>query len=129
MSINGRKYWWQPGFALAFFTVGVPYWLVPYNKLNLPDALLGAGLVVVFAAALAARLYSGKSFMRVVMVMGAAVPTVVMMRVVIDGVRDATSHNLWPLEVIIAIFVGGAVALMGALAGSVMLWLLRRGAG
>lgn len=127
MSIDWRKYWWQPGFALAFFAVGVPYWLVPYSKLNLPDALSGAGLAVVFAAAAVARMHAGKSFMRVVMVMGAVVPAVVMTRVVMDGVRDATSHNLWPLEIIIAVFVGGATALAGTLIGSVMLWLIRRG--
>lgn len=27
MTIDWRKYWWQPGFVLAFFAVGVPCWL------------------------------------------------------------------------------------------------------
>jgi len=127
MSIDWRKYWWQPGFALAFFAVGVPYWLIPYNKLNLPDALLGAELAVVFVAAALARMYSGKSFMRVVMVMGSAVPAVVMARVVVDGVLDYSAHNLWPFEVVIAILVGGSVAVAGTLLGSVVLWLSRKG--
>lgn len=126
MAIDWRKYWWQPGFVLAFFAVGVPYWLIPYNKLNLPDALLGAELVVVFAAAVLVRIYSGKSFLRVVMVMGSAVPAVVMARVVVDGVLDYSAHNLWPFEVVIAILVGGAVAVAGTLAGSVVLWLSRK---
>ncbi len=123
MSIDWRKYWWQPGFALAFFAVGVPYWLIPYNRLSLPGALIGAELVVVFAAAALARVYSGKSFMRVVMVMGSAVPAAVMARVVVDGMLDYSAHNLWPFEVVIAILVGGPAALAGALAGSVALWL------
>jgi len=127
MAIEWKKYWWQPGFALAFFAVGVPYWLIPYNKLNLPSALLGAELVVVFAVAALARVYSGKSFLRVVVVMGSAVPAVVMARVVVDGVLDYSAHNLWPFEVVIAILVSGAVAVPGALAGSVVLWLSRRG--
>ncbi len=126
MIIDWRKYWWQPGFALAFFAVGVPYWLIPYKKLNLPDALLGAELVVVFVVAALARMYSGKSFMRVVMVMGSAVPAVVMARVVADGILDYSAHNLWPFEVVIAILVGGAVAVAGTLAGSVVLWLSRK---
>ena len=126
MIIDWRKYWWQPGFALAFFAVGVPYWLIPYKKLNLPDALLGAELVVVFVVAALARMYSGKSFMRVVMVMGSAVPAVVMARVVVDGMLDYSAHNLWPFEVVIAILVGGAVAVAGTLAGSVVLWLSRK---
>lgn len=30
MTTDRRKHWWQPGFELAFFTVGLPYWLIPY---------------------------------------------------------------------------------------------------
>lgn len=127
MSIDWRRYWWQPGFALAFFTVGLPYWMIPYNQLNLPSALLGVELAVVFAVAVLARVYSGKSLMRVVMVMGSAVPAVVMARVVVDGVLDYSAHNLWPFELVIAILVGAAVAVPGALIGSVVLWLSRRG--
>jgi hypothetical protein len=127
MTLDWRKYWWQPGFALAFFAVGIPYWLIPYNKLNLPGAVLGVELVVVVAVAALARLYSGKSFMRVVTVMGGVLPAVVMARVVVDGLFDYSAHNLWPFELIIAILVGGAAALAGALIGSVVLWLSRRG--
>ena len=129
MTIDWRKYWWQPGFALAFFAVGVPYWLTPYNKLNLPDALLGVELVVVFAVAALARVTSGKSFLHVAVVMGFAVPAVVMARVVADGILDYSAHNLWPFELVIAILVGGIVAVPGALAGSVLLRLSQKGGG
>ena len=107
--------------------MGVPYWLIPYNKLNLPDAVLGAGLMVVVAAAALARVYSGRHFFRVVVVMGAAVPAAVMMRVMVDVVRDPTSHNLWPFEVMIAVPVGGMAASAGALLGSAVVRLLRNG--
>lgn len=123
--INWRKYWWQPGFAVAFLATGVPYWLIPYNKLSLPDAVIGAGLIVVVAAAAAARVYSGKPFMRVVTVMGLTVPAAVVARVVFDGVRNLTTHNLWPIEMLIAILIGSAAALVGALLGSLALWMSR----
>ena len=51
MTFDCQKYWWQPGFGAAFFAVGVPYSQIPYNRLNLPDAVLGAGLLVLVAAA------------------------------------------------------------------------------
>ena len=127
MTIDWRKYWWQPGFTAAFFTVGVPYWLTPYNKVNLPDSVLGAGLLVVIAAAALARVYSGRPFWRVVAIMGSVVPAVVMARVVVDGLRDSTSHNLWPFEVVIAVSVGGMAALVGTLLGSLVLLLSRWG--
>ncbi len=126
MVVDWRKYWWQPGFTAAFFTVGVPYWLIPYNRLNLPDSVLGAGLVMVVAAAALARVFSGRHFWRVVAVMGSAVPAVIVVRVVVDGLRDSTSHNLWPFEVVIAVFVGGVAALAGTLVGSLVLRLSRR---
>lgn len=124
--INWKKYWWQAGFATAFVAIGVPYWLIPYGRLNLPDALLGPGLVVLFAATVLTRFYSARSFLRVAVVLGSVVPAVVMSRVVADGVRDATSHNLWPLEIIIAVIVGGIVAMAGAATGGALLWLSRR---
>jgi hypothetical protein len=123
MTLDWRKYWWQPGFVAAFLAVGVPYSQIPYNRLNLPDAVLGAGLLVLVAAAALVRVYSDRHFFRVVVVMGSSVPAVVIVRVLVDGLRDSTSHNLWPFEVVIAAFVGGAAAFVGALLGSVVLRL------
>jgi hypothetical protein len=125
MTIDWRKYWWQPGCTAAFFAIGVPYWQIPYHKVNLPGALLGAGLVVLFAVTVLTRLYSGKSFMRVTMVLGAVAPAVVLARVMFEVARDPATHNLWPFEVIIAIVVGGMVALAGALLGSMVLRISR----
>jgi len=121
MILDWRKYWWQPGFAAAFLVVGIPYWLIPYNKLNLPDGVLGVGLLVLIIAAALARISSGRRFFVVVAVMGASVPAVVMARVIFDGFRDPSAHNLWPFELVIAVFVGGVVALVGALIGSLVL--------
>ena len=47
-----------------------------------------------------------------------------MARVVVDTMRDPTSHNLWPFEVVIAFMVGLAGAVPGALIGSaIRRWL------
>ena len=106
MTIDWPKYWCLPGFTAGFFTVGVPYWLIPYNKVNLPDALLAIGLLVVITAAALTRVFSGRRFWHVVAIMGSTVPAVVIARVVVDGLRDPTSHNLFRFEVVIAVFVG-----------------------
>lgn len=129
IKIDWRQHWWKPGYTLAFFTVGVPYWMIPYNKVSLPQALLGPGLVVVLAAALLARAYSGQSLLRVTAVMAAAVPSAVMVRVLVEVLRDATAHNLWPFELVIALLTGIAAALPGALLGSLLLWQWRRRGG
>jgi hypothetical protein len=112
------KNWTAPAFGLSFLVVGLPYWLIPYSKVNLPDALIGPGLLVVSGTALLLRAFRAATFWRTTGLVGSSVPAAVMARVLVEGLLDPTSHNLWPLEVIIAAVLGQACALAGAAAGS-----------
>lgn len=114
------------GFLVGFFAVGIPYWLIPYNRLSLPNALMGAGLLVVAGVALVLRLRVTSTFWRTVAIASAAVPAAVFARVVWDGFRDPSSHNLWPFEVIIAVLMGFACALAGAVAGALLASLIEK---
>jgi hypothetical protein len=44
---------WIPalGFMVSALAAGVPYFLIPYSELNLPDALYGPGLCMLVATA------------------------------------------------------------------------------
>ena len=53
---------------------------------------------------------------------GAAVPCVAMARVLVDIARDPTSHNLWPIEVVMMAALGFGLAFV---AGSLGLALRR----
>lgn len=118
--MNQKTINWSPAaFVVSFLAVGLPYWLIPYSKLNLPDGLIGPGLLVPVLAALMLRAYRGASFWRATNIVGLSVPAAVFARVVVEGVKDPTSHNLWPFEIIIALMMGHACALTGALIGSV----------
>ena len=120
-----RSVWKISACIAALAAVGIPYWVIPYNKVNLPDALLGPGLVVVCISSLLLCLYHIAPFWRATLIMGATVPGVVIIRVLVEGVRDPTSHNLWPFEVIIAGLVGVACAGPGAVAGVLLMKLLK----
>ena len=50
-------YWLAAAFMVGFSSVGVPYWQIAYSKVSLPDTLYGAGLLVVFVMAAAARAF------------------------------------------------------------------------
>lgn len=113
-----EKYRTWAAFAVSFLAVGLPYWLIPYKSVNLPDALIAPGLLVVCAAALLLRAHRIAPFWRTTAVIGAAVPAAVFARVIAEGLQDPTSHNLWPLEIIIAAVLGFICALAGAAAGS-----------
>ena len=110
----------QLAFIISFFAVGVPYWLIPYNKVNLPDALMAPGLVLVGFSALLLRARGVASFGQVSRIVGASVPAAVFVRVIVDCIKDPTSHNLWPFEIVIAALVGFACAVTGSIVGSVI---------
>ena len=119
-----KQNWLLFTFIANFLAVGVLYWLIPYSKVNLPSALLEWGLLLVGISALLLCAYKVTSFWRAIPIVGASVPAAVFARVVVDGVKDPTSHNLWPLELIIALLVGFLCALAGSIAGSLIIRLL-----
>lgn len=122
------KAYWLPLAAVAsFLAVGIPYWSVPYGSLNLPSGLLTPGLALVAASPLLLRLFRVASFWRATLMIGGSVGAVVMVRVLVDVVRDATSHNLWPIELVIALAVGLGCAFAGAVVGTLMARLLAIG--
>jgi hypothetical protein len=110
--------------AMAIAAVGIPYWLIPYSRLSLPSSLLTPGLAVPAALACWCR-YNGQSWSSTLLVTASVPPAVVLLRVVADATRDPTSHNLWPLEVVIASVIGVIVAVVGLVVGWVLLKTLR----
>lgn len=114
-------------FLIGATSVGIPFWMVPYQKLNVPDALYGPGLAVVFLFALLLRATGTSAFWRTSHVMAAAVPVAVIVRVIVEVVIDPTRHNLWPLVLAIAAVVGYASAVPGAVVGHLVLRLRRAG--
>ena len=121
---NDPSRWRRTAFLLSFFCVGIPYWLIPYQQVNLPAALMSAGLAVVVLAALCLRAFSITPFWKTVRLLGWSPAAAVIARVLVEGIRDPSSHNLWPFEVIIALLLGFACSLTGAALGSLAAWLL-----
>ena len=112
---------WNPkkvmmgAFLLCFFITGIPFWLIPYSNVTVPNSFFGIGIVAVFftAAALAFRF----GFRKGLAVPGLVFPAVLMVRVVVEGVMDPSRHNLWPLALIIVVILGFVVAGTGATLG------------
>lgn len=113
-------------FAISLLAVGVPYWQIPYAKVALPNSIFNLGLLAPFGAAAVVRAFNRVPFLRAFLVIGLAAPCAILLRVIVEVMRDPTSHNLWPLEIVLAGVVGFGVSLCGALLGSSLLILLRR---
>jgi hypothetical protein len=110
--------------AAAFLAAGIPWWMAPYNQFSLstPAALLGC-LAFVGIAAWAAG-WSELGLGRATLAAGSAVPGAVMVRVIVDGFRDPTSHNLWPFEIVLMGGLGYGLAFIAALTGRLLRQLL-----
>lgn len=113
--------WLLIAFLIAFVGVGFRYWQLPYAQVSLPDSLYGPGLVAVAVVALMARGFGLARFWKVWLLIAAAVPAAVLVRIVVDTTADATTHNLWPLEIAIATALGLGCSLLGSLLGSLLL--------
>jgi len=115
-----NRRWVVLAFAASLLIVGIPYWAVPYERLTLPTALLRPGLAVVALAPLLLLARRVAGFALAVTIIAAAVPAVVMARVIADAVRDSSAHNLWPIELMIALVLGLGCALPGGIVGGVL---------
>ena len=113
--------WLLIAFLVAFVGVGFRYWQLPYSQVSLPDSLYGPGLAAVAVVALMARAFGLARFWKVWLLVAAAVPVAVLVRIVVETAADATTHNLWPLEIAIAIALGLGCSLVGTLLGSLLL--------
>jgi hypothetical protein len=113
-------------FVLPFLVIGQRYWNLPYADVSLPESLWGWPLFLVPLGALASRL-AGASLWTSGLVAFAVLPAVVAARVAYDVSADPTSHNLWPLEEVIAASVGLGLAALGVAIGGVTRHLRRRG--
>ena len=114
---NDRLHWLYLSAVVSFFAVGIPYWKIPYNEVNLIDVLLTPVLIIVVISAMLVRIYTKLSFLRITSVVGLSVFAAIMARVLFEVVKDPTSHNLWPFEVMIALIVGLTSAAAGTLIG------------
>ncbi|HYM85642.1 MAG TPA: hypothetical protein VET30_02790 [Pseudoxanthomonas sp.] len=113
--------WLLLAFLIAFVGVGFRYWQMPYSQVSLPNSMYGPGLVAVGVVAMLARAFGLARFWKVWLLIAASVPAAVLVRVIVETGGNATSHNLWPLEILIAICLGLACALLGTALGSLFL--------
>ena len=102
--------------SLSVLVGGLIYWTIPYSKLGTSVfwiILGGLGLIAGLAIGRWIRLDVAKT----AGVAGLGFVTSVMVRVIYDGFRDPTRHNLFFIEVTIAFVFGFAFGSLGALIG------------
>lgn len=110
-----RQHLLLTGFCASLLGVGIPYCMISYHQVSLPNALHGPPLLIVGVAAVLVCAFNAASFWKSVAIVGASVPVAVLFRIAVETTADPTTHNLWPIEVFIAVMVGLACSTVGNL--------------
>ncbi|HET9048088.1 MAG TPA: hypothetical protein VFN29_03880 [Chiayiivirga sp.] len=117
-----KPYALRIAFVIAVLSVGLSFWTPAYAALSVPNSLVGPGLAVIALAAMLMPRFAGTPPWKTVHTLALALPMAVMLRVLVEGLFDPGSHNLWPLEAVIATALGYVCAGFGGGIG----WLLWR---
>ncbi len=119
MSTNYNSFrWLGAAIVVGILAGGIPYWPIPYNDINMTESsLLVQWSLSVGAAALMISALSPLGPFKSAVITGIGLPLAVFVRVITDGFADPTSHNLWPLELVIACVVAILPALIGSYVG------------
>lgn len=115
--------------AVGCVAIGLSYWTEPYSQVDLPNGLFVPGLLLVFGAAAALQFRAPRAWRSTFAILALAPLGTVVLRIVWDVLRDSTSHNLFPFELVIAGMVGGAVVALGMGLGWVARQLVPTSAG
>lgn len=125
---NLKSFWLLPAFATAFFLIGIPFWDIPYSQVSVPNSLVAPRLISLVALTVILTVFEVASLRRILVVMSLCLPVVVYARVEVETGRDPTSHNLWPFEVVFALFLGVICVLPAVLIGKLALRWISKGA-
>ncbi len=123
---NGESWLWTAiAAALCTALFGTVYWSTPYSDLDIGSIGLWLYLVAMVPVIVLRATRTAPFLMA-----AAALPTglvlAVMARIAVDVGRDGTSHNLWPIEIVIAGVVGVFWGVIAAAIGEAALRLRSR---
>jgi 4-hydroxybenzoate polyprenyltransferase len=110
--------------VLGVIAGGLSYWFNPYNVLEIFGAPIHGVMAVgsLVAAGYAAWKYQ-LGIVQISLMVSLGVAIAVMCRVIVDGLADSTSHNLFPFELALAFVVSFPSALIGASASQFIIGL------
>lgn len=106
--------------AACFFIAGIPIWRIPASAGDPPASAFLPGLLAIAIAALAHCAYRTAPFRRIALYLTLSFPAAILARIIIDVARDPTSHNLWPLELIMTTLAPIPFVLLGGAIGALL---------
>ena len=116
--------WLAVAFVAGLLASGSQIW--PGSYIEYLDRGQSRVYELIAVTAFLVPIISGLGIPKSALAVGFGCPAATFIRVVADGIRDPTSHNLWPFEVAIALVLGMAVAWPSAAIGRLLRYLFVR---
>jgi hypothetical protein len=116
--------WLLLAFAVVVLAAGVPYWRLPYDEINRGHFAIWPGAVLLGFLTLVLMLAEVAPARQITAAMLSCVPAIDVVSIIKDTARDATSHNLWPFEFVIAAISGALVVVPAVLIGLALRWAM-----
>jgi hypothetical protein len=108
-------------YVIAMLLTGSIWWTTAYDKLTfIQSGILAPTIAIVIAVAIISAAVLKHHPMIVGLAVALGFPSAVAIRVIADLTGDATTHNLWPLELMFAGLLSGVPAMLGAVVGSLV---------
>ena len=99
--------------GLGCLAIGLSYWTKPYGQTDLPNGLFVPGLLLVVVAAGVLQFREPRGWLGTLAIMTMAPMGTVVLRIASDVMRDSTSHNLFPFELMVTGIFGAAAVALG----------------
>jgi len=117
-----KRGWIAAAFAAGLVAGALPLWPIPYSQVSMME---GSSLPLAWqiSSGLVAILIAGASPLgpiKTILVVGSGVPMAVLLRAVVEGTIDPSTHNLLPFEVILSIWIVALPVIGGAFLGYVL---------
>jgi hypothetical protein len=118
--------WLLLAFAAVVLSAGIPYWRLSYDQVNRGQFNLVPGALLLLVLTLVLVLTEAASARKIAATMLACVPVIDAISIVQHTARDPTTHNLWPLELLLATLAGAAIVVPAVMLGLALRWALGR---
>lgn len=94
---------------------GAVYWSVPYGEVNFfgTQFLITWGIIAIVGGFLGVQ-FLRKSTRHSAVIVSTGFLLAVLMRIIVEGIQDPTSHNLFPFEIFITMILSFPPALIGS---------------
>jgi hypothetical protein len=109
--------WLFLSFLAGLLAAGWPVWTSNYKQDDLTGPGYLSALAILSLIGMLLIVANVATAPRVLALLGLCMPFAVLLRVVIDTATDATSHNFWPMELLLMSAVTAAALLPGLLIG------------